>query len=664
VPTNAELRQLRLRRIRQVRPNTLAITRKNKELQRQGQPQINLAYAQKPENETEIDTRADIASTAEAGASTVQTVAAVTAIPGAVDNSVLPAFPPIGYQGKEGSCGAWISTYYLASHEICLARGCNNKTSDANIMSPRWTYNMFNRGLDTGISPLDAYVMLERNGAVSLRELPYVAGEYRKWPTEGALWRTALSNRMNPFQTLTAISTPAGLTNLKQLLANGHVANVLIYFLSFNYATVAVDPAESSPYAGQNVVTHVTGSQGPHGLTIVGYDDSIWVDLNQNGMVDAGEKGAFKAANSWSTSWANGGYIWFAYDALKAVSAVAGGPASSTRRTGFIQDSAYTLTARADYQPRLIAEFTVNNLMRDQMSLTVGMSAAGATAPTTTFASGALRYRGGPYPLDGGTSAVDGTFALDLTDVMPATPATANYYLTLSDSSTGNPSQLKALKLIDTARGVETLTSTTLPLSADGATRYAVISYNTADGNLTPTAVISATATTSGSTVNVILDGSKSVDPDGTITSYQWDFGDGSQQATNSTVSHAYATVGTYSARLTVTDNLGATASASYAVTVKDLSAPTAPTGLSARLTASVNQRNTKYVQLGWTAASDNVGVTGYEIYRNNTLLAVSTSTAYADMGTVPGASYTYHVVARDAAGNRSASGNIVQIVR
>jgi hypothetical protein len=56
----------------------------------------------------------------------------------------------------------------------------------------------------------------------------------------------------------------------------------------------------------------------------------------------------------------------------------------------------------------------------------------------------------------------------------------------------------------------------------------------------------------------VVFDGSASSDPDGSIVSYEWDFGDG---ATASTVvaTHAYAAAGTYTARLTVTDDKGAT---------------------------------------------------------------------------------------------------------
>jgi PKD repeat protein len=67
------------------------------------------------------------------------------------------------------------------------------------------------------------------------------------------------------------------------------------------------------------------------------------------------------------------------------------------------------------------------------------------------------------------------------------------------------------------------------------------------------------------------LNGAGSTDADGAIQSYAWDFGDGSTANTGSvpTTSHAYAAPGTFSARLTVTDDRGATHTTAAEVTVQ-----------------------------------------------------------------------------------------------
>src|SRR6266536_1458986 len=92
-----------------------------------------------------------------------------------------------------------------------------------------------------------------------------------------------------------------------------------------------------------------------------------------------------------------------------------------------------------------------------------------------------------------------------------------------------------------------------------------------------PNAVLSAKPTSGSAPLTVAFDGTGSTDPDagdqGQLT-YAWDFGDGTG-ATIPTVSHTYAAVGTYTARLTVTDPLGATDTATVSISAGN-DAPTA----------------------------------------------------------------------------------------
>ena len=63
-------------------------------------------------------------------------------------------------------------------------------------------------------------------------------------------------------------------------------------------------------------------------------------------------------------------------------------------------------------------------------------------------------------------------------------------------------------------------------------------------------------------------------------------------------------------------------------------------------------------VSLGWTAATDNVGVTGYRVSRGATVLATVPGLSYTDTGLSASTLYQYSVVALDAAGNASAAAN------
>jgi len=89
--------------------------------------------------------------------------------------------------------------------------------------------------------------------------------------------------------------------------------------------------------------------------------------------------------------------------------------------------------------------------------------------------------------------------------------------------------------------------------------------------------------------------------------------------------------------------------------TTIDTTPPTAPTALTA-----VFNTGTSAIDLSWTAATDNVAVTGYEVFRDGaaTAIGTTTGTTFSDSGLAPDSTHSYAVVAVDAAGNRSALSN------
>jgi len=87
-----------------------------------------------------------------------------------------------------------------------------------------------------------------------------------------------------------------------------------------------------------------------------------------------------------------------------------------------------------------------------------------------------------------------------------------------------------------------------------------------------------------------------------------------------------------------------------------DTQAPTSPSSL-----ASANIGQTS-VDLSWSASTDNVGVTGYKIYRGSTNISTVTGTSTTVTGLTSGTSYSFHVTAVDAAGNESTASNTVNV--
>ncbi len=86
----------------------------------------------------------------------------------------------------------------------------------------------------------------------------------------------------------------------------------------------------------------------------------------------------------------------------------------------------------------------------------------------------------------------------------------------------------------------------------------------------------------------------------------------------------------------------------------KDTQVPSVPTNIKAT-TASESQ-----ITLSWSQSSDNVGVTGYRVYRNGIQLSNTTSLSFSDTGLAAGTSYSYTAEAFDAAGNLSGKSVVV----
>jgi len=101
---------------------------------------------------------------------------------------------------------------------------------------------------------------------------------------------------------------------------------------------------------------------------------------------------------------------------------------------------------------------------------------------------------------------------------------------------------------------------------------------------------------------------------------------------------------------LTATNSGGSiTASATVTVTgTQDTTPPTIPTGLTGTVLSSSS------VKVSWNASTDNVGVTGYKVFRNGTLRTTLNALTYQDSGLTASTTYSYTVSAYDAAGNTS----------
>jgi PKD repeat protein len=170
-----------------------------------------------------------------------------------------------------------------------------------------------------------------------------------------------------------------------------------------------------------------------------------------------------------------------------------------------------------------------------------------------------------------------------------------------------------------------------------------VLPKSGAPANQPPVAVASATPISGYAPLVVNFNSAGSADPDGSITSFAWTFGDGATGA-GATISHTYQNAGSYTAVLKVTDNQGATGTTSVAINVTTnpniVNAPTSLTGKGGRGAAT----------LSWHDNSNNE--TGFYIERapagSSSFVRVGTAAANATSfkDAVARGSYLYRVQA------------------
>ncbi len=175
---------------------------------------------------------------------------------------------------------------------------------------------------------------------------------------------------------------------------------------------------------------------------------------------------------------------------------------------------------------------------------------------------------------------------------------------------------------------------------------------------------VNAGGTISVSTASFTLNGTAS-SPNGSIVYYEWTKR-GGNDATIINPNSANAVLqdlkqGSYNFRLFVTDNMGASGFSDVIVNVSpgnDTQAPTAPQSLSS------SSQSTNNIILNWNSSTDNVGVTGYNIY-NGSNFSGSVSgnlNSYNVTGLNANTSYSFSAKAFDAAGNLSGLSNVLLV--
>jgi len=241
------------------------------------------------------------------------------ALPSSVDNSQSPFFPPVGDQGGLGSCAQWSGIYYCLSYEYGKLYG------QPIVLSPKWTYNALNYAGNNGTWYTDGWDIARFHGCATMSEFPY-DDDCTGWATNVTVWVNAMYRRAAGWTAIDGLSNDAGINRLKQEIAAGRIFSFAIYIYSAKFKRVRNNPQTSADdrFLNELAIAYVSGTDGAHAMTIVGYNDDVWVDINGDSVVQPDELGAFKIANSWGYYWGNFGFVWLSYDAIRKRNAATG----------------------------------------------------------------------------------------------------------------------------------------------------------------------------------------------------------------------------------------------------------------------------------------------------------------------------------------------------
>ena len=324
----------------------------------------------------------------------------------------------------------------------------------------------------------------------------------------------------------------------------------------------------------------------------------------------------------------------------------------------------------------------------------VATTAAGATSFVDTGLTASTAYSYTVLATDPSGNSSAQSAAIQVTTQAPpdTTPPSAPTKLTVTGttSSTASLSWTASTDNVGVTgykifrAGVQVGTSTATSYTDTGLTAsttysYTVSAFDAAGNNsakssaasaktlappdTTPPSVPTGLAVTTTTTSSVSLSWKASTDNVG-VTGYKI-FRAGVQVGTSTAVSYTdsgLAASTTYSYTVSAFDAAGNNSAPSAALqattlTPKDTTPPSVPTGL------AVTGTTASSVSLSWTASTDNVGVTGYKVFRAGVQVGTSVGPSYTDGSLTASSTYSYTVSAFDAAGNNSAQSPSVQAI-
>ena len=351
-------------------------------------------------------------------------------MPDSLDNSPYMWFPGILDQLSYFACQQFCGAAYTFAYEVNRLRDVDGHLPE-NRYPAHYTWHFFNDGEKRiGVNFLHSFHAMMEQGHMTITDFgPDSAQLSTGWIDGYEKYYRAMRNRIHNVYAI-PVNSAEGIQTVKQYLfdhldgsSTGGVACFTASSPSMSGGSSELP--EGTPEAGKYVMLHWQ-PYPTHGMTIVGYHDSIRydlnndgqftndIDINQDSIVDARdwEIGGFRLANSYGKWWADQGFFYVLYSAM----------ASEFEEGGVWNNCVYIVEPDPDYSPVLTVKVSLEHVKRDQLNIMTGISQdPDAEFPDYVLDPPIFSNQGGAYYMQGFDSIPSQKnleFGLDVTPLL------------------------------------------------------------------------------------------------------------------------------------------------------------------------------------------------------------------------------------------------------
>lgn len=347
-------------------------------------------------------------------------------LPLAVDNNTSKYFPPV-FSQIGGSCAQASAIGYMCTYELnrLLDLPADRKE---NRLSYLFTWNLINGGIDEGSLGVDGLSIAFNSGIMSEADFPTQTSAYQfKWASGYDKYFRALHNKVVKFNDI-EVDSEEGILQLKQYLFNknqpGQPGGVVIF--SSHAVGWTFDDNYSGPSkTGYKCLLTKLATDGPHGMTISGYDDLVEFHAPDGTL----SKGAFIVTNSHGTFRHDNGKFYLPYWFFL-----------NTKNNNELHHTV-TGAEMAYVKPQIVFKVNFEYSSRDDLEFKVGVSPNPADKiPVHDFQVPLFNHQGGDHPMQGSYGDPSMEVAFDFSRRVPIVEKmeTPTYFLTIVRANRGN----------------------------------------------------------------------------------------------------------------------------------------------------------------------------------------------------------------------------------